>query len=117
MIINAPKLIVPELQQKSIGVLIPVANALAQGAEFEESTWNKIVDAPDRNSVSKIINEELGREERSNRLNIWMDRDGSLWAQTREERKFVGSLEITDDADIVQAAIERICRSAGVLKS
>ena len=45
-----------------------------------------------------------------------MDRTGALWANTKTDNKFIGSLEIDDESDIVQAAIERIIRSAGVLK-
>src|SRR5512139_573091 len=115
-LLSAPKHLVTELEQKSVNVLIPVANAIAQGEEITEHTWDRVVDAPDENSVRKLLNEELDREERSNKLSLYMDRQGSLWATTKDKRKFIGSLEVDDDEDIVRAAIERITRRSGVMK-
>ena len=114
----APKLLVPELQQKGISSLIPIANAIAQGYEIDDSVWDRLADAPDRNSVSKIINEEVKDMEgtRSNRLTILLDRKGSLWAIMDEERVFIGSLEIEDDNAIVQKAIERLTKNSGVVR-
>lgn len=114
----APKTLLPELQQKGISSLIPIANAVAQGYPIEASTWDRLADAPDRNSVSKIINEEVKDMEgtRSNRLTILLDRKGSLWAIMEEERVFIGSLEIEDDNSIVQKAIERLTKNSGVVR-
>ena len=114
----APKLLVPELQQKGISSLIPIANAVAQGYEIEDAVWDRLADAPDRNSVSKIINEEVKDMEgtRSNRLTILLDRKGSLWAIMDEERVFIGSLEIEEDNAIVQKAIERLTKNSGVVR-
>lgn len=114
----APKLLVPELQQKGISSLIPIANAVAQGYEIDDSVWDRLADAPDRNSVSKIINEQVKDMEgtRSNRLTILLDRKGSLWAIMDEERVFIGSLEIDDDNAIVQKAIERLTKNSGVVR-
>ena len=114
----APKLLVPELQQKGISSLIPIANAVAQGYNIDDSVWDRLADAPDRNSVSKIINEEVKDMEgtRSNRLTILLDRKGSLWAIMDEERVFIGSLEIEDDNSIVQKAIERLTKNSGVVR-
>ncbi len=113
----APKHVIPELQQKGLNTLTPVANALAQGYEIQDKVWERIVDAPDNSSTQRIINEEVkDTEGRSSRLNIMLDRNGSLWAITKEERYFIGSLEIDDERDIVKKAIERLVKNAGVMR-
>ena len=78
MFLTAPKLIVPELQQMNLKSLFPIANAIAQGYEIEDLTWNKLIDAPDYSSVSKIINEDVkdGEGERSNKLSLlWIEKE------------------------------------------
>jgi len=116
MITDAPPIISRQLQQKGVNILAPVANAISQGYELEPQDWEKVIDAPDARTASKFINDLTGKEPRSNRLDIYMDRTGALWANTKTDNKFIGSMEIDDESDIVQAAIERIIRSAGVLK-
>lgn len=117
MLETAPKEISQELKQKNIQALIPAANALARGYEIEKETWDKIVDAPNYASISKIINEEVTHSEgRSNRLTILLDRSGSLWAISGEERIFIGSLEVEDEREIVKKAIERLTKNAGVMR-
>jgi hypothetical protein len=117
MITIAPKHIARDLQQKGLTTLVPVANALAQGYEIQDSVWERIVDAPDYATTQRIINEEVKETEgRSSRLNIMLDRNGSLWAITKDERFFIGSLEVDDDRDVVKKAIERLVKNAGVLK-
>ena len=113
----APKHVIPDLQQKGLNTLVPVANALAQGYEIEDKTWERIVDAPDNPSTQRIINEEVkDTAGRSSKLNIMLDRNGSLWAITKDERYFIGSLEVDDERDIVKKAIERLVKNAGVLR-
>jgi hypothetical protein len=117
MITIAPKHIARDLQQKGLTTLVPVANALAQGYEIQDSVWERIVDAPDYATTQRIINEEVKETEgRSSRLNIMLDRNGSLWAITKDERFFIGSLEVDDDRDVVKKAIERLVKNAGVVK-
>lgn len=117
MLKSAPKELVDDLQQQGIKSLIPIAHAIAQGYEIDGDTWNKLADAPDYSTVSHIINEDVkGKEGRSNRLTIYIDRDGSMWAVSGEARLFVGSLELSDENEMVQKAIKRIIDNAGMIQ-
>ena len=108
---------VEELQQRNIKDLIPIATALHQGYDIEQDEWEAIVDAPDYNSVAKVIREDVkGKEPRKGALALYLDKKGTLWAYQDNERKFLGSLEIDDEDEIVQKALDRIIKNSGVLR-
>jgi hypothetical protein len=102
--------------QRPIQQLIPVANALAQGYEFTSEDYNKFAEMPTYKDIQSAVNEITGKEPRKSGVTIFLDRDGSLWASNKEERKFIGSLETTDDSTLVQKAITRIVDRAGVMR-
>ena len=109
--------IAEQLEQKPIGTLIPVANAIHQGYEVEDAQWSQIIEAPDQKTISTFVREQIKQvEPRKSHLGLWMDRDGSLWAFKEERRVFIGSLEIaiTDD-ELIQQAIARIVKNSGIL--
>lgn len=105
-----------DLQQKNIKSLIPVANAVAQGYEFEDKDWERITKSTDYAEVSKAVQEATGKTPRSNNLSLKIDEHGSIWAYTPHAVLFVGSLEIQDPDPIVRKAIERIISNSGILK-
>src|SRR4030042_4696081 len=45
--------------QLNIRDQIPIANALQQGYDFTEEHWQTIVDAPDGNTIAKIVQQEV----------------------------------------------------------
>jgi len=104
------------IKDRPIGQLIPIANAVAQGYELNDEDWKRLDQAPTERDVRKAIQEITDKEPRKSGLTIYMDRQGSLWAQTTTEHKFIGSLEIKDDDPIVQKAITRIVDRTGVMK-
>ena len=116
MLLSLPEGVDPNLAQRPIGTLIPIANAVAQGYEFDEEDWKKFADAPTERDIRKEILDITGKEPRKSGIMIYMDRDGSLWASNKEERKFIGSLETQDDSTLVQKAITRIVDRAGVMR-
>ena len=108
---------VEEIRQRNIKDLIPLANALHQGYEVEAEEWDKLVDAPDYNTFAKVVREDIkGKEPRKGALAIYLDHQGTLWAYQDNDRKFVGSLEVKDDSEVVQRAIDRLTKNAGVLR-
>lgn len=114
---HVPEELKEEMIQKPIGALIPVANAIAQGFTIEQGEWEKIVEAPDRNSIALIVREDVkNTTTRKNALIIKLDERGSLWVYSTNTKEFVGSLEITDESDAVRKAIERIVANSGILK-
>lgn len=110
----------PALINKVLAAAMPIANKIAQGYEFEEDTWQKLDNAPDYQSVAEVLSDFTGgKGERSNRLNLWMDRSGALWAYTKDDQRFfVGSLEVAvaKENPVIEKAIERITKNSGVLK-
>lgn len=114
---HAPQEILNQLQDHNIRDLIPIANAVHQGYEIEEATWNKLANADTSQEISSIVREDVkGADPRSNSITIRMDRDGSLWAFRQEQRYFVGSLEVSDEEETIQKAINRIVSNSGIMK-
>lgn len=113
-----PKNLREDLKQRNIKDLIPIANALSQGHEIDAEQWEKIAEAPNFSTVSKIVREDIkGSEPRSGSLTLSLDGVGTIWAFYNGERYFIGSLEISSDEDIVLKAIKRITDNSGILRS
>lgn len=107
-----------EIQQHNVKAQIPIALALEQGYEIEDDDWKRLANAPDLNTVSKILREDVkGKPPRKGSLQLFIDDVGSLWAYYDDERSFVGSLEVDSDEDSVKKSIERIIKNAGILET
>lgn len=114
---NIPDELKEEIQQRNIKDLIPVAKALEQGYEIKKDTWQDIADAPDFNTVAKIVREDVkGVAPRSGSLQLYMDSTGTIWAYYNNSKYFVGSLEVDSEDEAVQKSIKRIISGAGVLE-
>lgn len=104
------------IQQRNIKDNIPIAHAL-EDHEISDDIWQKLVEAPDINTVSKIIREEVTHQPpKKGSLQLYMDRTGTIWAFYNDERYFVGSLEVDADEEAVQKAIKRIISGGGILE-
>ncbi len=105
-----------DMQQHNIKAQVPIALALEQGYEINDAEWEKLAHAPDLNTVSKILREEVkSKPPRKGSLQAWMDDLGSIWATYKGEKFFAGSLEVDSDEEAVQMLIERIKKGAGIL--
>jgi len=106
-----------ELQQRSIKDLIPIANAVAQGYEITEDEWDKLEDAPDYSSVTRIVREDIkDQEPRRNALQLFLDSDGQITAMKDGFIHNVGYLHLDSGEDIVMSAIERIIKNTGMMR-
>lgn len=104
-----------EILQRNIKDQIPIATAIKQGYVIEEEDWSKLANASDFQEVSQIVREDIkGKERRKGTLQIFIDSMGSIWAIKEGWRKFVGSLEIKDEDEMVQQAIQRIISNSGI---
>jgi len=113
-----PPQLLSEFQQRAVRTHLPIASAIAQGYEIDDDTWQKLADAPDLNTVSKIVREDVrGEELKKGSISMSMDRTGSLWAFSHDERYFIGSLEVDNMEETVQKAINRIVKNSGILQS
>ncbi len=112
-----PQQLIEEFQQKSVNELAPIANAVYQGHEISAEAWEKLSEAPDPNTIAKIVREDIkGQLPRSNTLQLYLDREGTIWAYQKEHRYFVGSLDISAKEEPIQQAIERIVGRSGMMK-
>lgn len=112
-----PEELAPEIRQRNMMELFPIAKAVEQGYEFTTNEWQKLADASDYSEIKHIVQQEIkGVEPRKNSIQLYLDNKGTLWAFQQGERYFIGALEISDDRDTVQKAITRILHSAGIMK-
>jgi hypothetical protein len=112
-----PQDYVEEFQQKSVNELAPIANAVYQGYEISAEEWEKLSEAPDENVISKIVREDIKNQPpRKNTLQLFLDREGTIWAYQDSHRYFVGSLEISATEEPIQQAIERIVGRSRMMK-
>jgi hypothetical protein len=106
-----------EIQQKNVANIIPIANALYQGYEISNEAWDKLVDAPNDQAVRKVIREDVKDvEPRGNALQLYIDDKGTIWAFHQNKRSFVGSLELQNDDETIQKAVERIIKNSGMMR-
>src|SRR3990170_2047576 len=84
-----------DIEQRNLRELIHVAAALKQGYEIEDKEWEKLVEAPDYNTVLKVLREDVkGKSPRKGSLQMYLDEVGSIWAWQDNEKYFVGYLDI-----------------------
>lgn len=105
-----------ELADRNLAELFPIANMVEQGYEPSSDQWESILIQPDEVSIRTKVREIKGQEPRATALVLRVDDVGSIWAHKDGAKKFVGSLEITDEEPIVKSAVERIIRNSGMLK-
>jgi len=106
-----------EIIQKNIGEQIPIANALKQGYKIDEQTWDKLANAPDFQSVAKIVREEVKNKPPSvDALRLYLDGVGTIWAYKGEVKAMVGTLLVHDKSEVVQQSIQRIVNNCGMME-
>lgn len=110
MLVSAdiPKEYSEKLKIMPIRCLIPIANMWSQGYEIESNQWMKLCNAPDPTTINKLCREIKGKPAKAGSLQIEMSSDGSLYAWKDDIRYFVGHLNVEDESEVVQAAIERL---------
>jgi hypothetical protein len=105
-----------ELADRNLAELFPIANMVEQGYEPTPDEWEDILIQPDETSIRTKVREIKGQEPRASALVLYMDESGSIWAVKDGTKKFVGSLELSDDSLIVRQAVDRIIKNTGILK-
>jgi hypothetical protein len=105
-----------ELSDRNLTELFPIANMIEQGYEPTRDQWEDILSQPDASSIRQSVREIKEELPRATALILYLEETGTIWAIKDNVRKFVGSLELTDENEIVKHAIERITRNAGMLR-
>lgn len=104
-----------DIKSKSIRSQVPIAQALDAGYEIENDEWEELVDAPDFSTINAKLRDIKGKEPRSNALILMIDRDGGIKAMKSGKQVYIGWLNISDENEIVQQAIERLIKGGGIL--
>lgn len=111
-----PKEFEEEIRQKNIKDQVPISSLVTNDEyDLDEEDWQKIVDAPDFNSVSREIRQITGKKPYSNALILYMSDDGTINAEQGGQMEYVGFLNI-EGGEIAQKATQRIIKSAGILR-
>lgn len=100
----------PELAERPMRELIPIAKTLSQGFTLTAKTIGSLVKATSLGEIGSILRTVKNKPARKSSLQIEWDRKGSLWLWKNNKRKFVGMLDkegYATDED-VQQAINRI---------
>jgi len=113
----APSEVAPTLKQYNMNMLIPIANAVAEGFDVSEKQWEKILEAPDANAISTIVREEIKEipPRKSLLLIVFHESDGTIWAWQNNTRHYVGKLEVDAEDNYVKRAIERITTNSKMI--
>ena len=113
----APPEVAPTLKQYNMNMLIPIANAVAEGFDVSEKQWEKILEAPDANAISTIVREEIKEipPRKSLLLIVFHKSDGTIWAWQNNTRHYAGKLEVDAEDDYVKRAIRRITRDSKMI--
>jgi len=113
-----PKKYEQRILQRNIRDQIPIATAIKQGCEITDKQWEKLANAADFQEVSQIVREDIkGKERKKGLLQIFIDDMGTIYATKEGKRRFVGTLQIKDNDEIVQQAIQRIISNTGIRES
>lgn len=89
----------------------------AREGQLVDADWDKVAKAPDVSSLREIgkgIRGEVGRAKDA--LKIMLEDDGTIKARRKGSYEVVGFLNLESEDNVVQAAIERIERKAGIFR-
>jgi len=107
----------PELAGKPIGGLLDIIVAAREG-EFSDEDWKELALAYDRKTMLDVRRRVRGiLTKGTSRLVIWQDRDGQVYCRRGDgPQKHCGWLTREVEDDDVADAVNRLIKSAGVLK-
>ena len=111
-----PSEFMEQVKQLNIKSQIPIAQALDAGYEIDDYDWEELSEASDWQTVNDKLRKIKGKKPRSHALMLIMERDGTIRVLKNEEQQYVGFLDTYSENEIVQQAIERIVKGAGLMQ-
>lgn len=98
--------------------LVPIAKTLSHGHSIDKKQWERIIKATGPSEIRDILRNIKNKPPRKSSLQIYMDRDGSLYAWKDNKKVFIGWLDMEAYASNENAhkAIDRIVDNSGVVK-
>jgi len=106
----------PQIQEKPIRELIPIANAVSQGYDISDNDWKELERAERLSDIQKYVTTEIKNQEpRKGSLQIYLDSNGSLYCWYNQEQWNIGYLDVECSEIGVRKSIDRIIGKAGVI--
>jgi hypothetical protein len=105
-----------EIAERPMRELVPIAKTIAQGYNIGKEEWRKIKLCSNDRELADVLRKIKGQAPRKSAKVIKLSRDGSLNLWVDNQKKFLGFLEIKSEDKDVQAAIEKIKLSAGIIE-
>ena len=103
--------------QRPMRDLVPIAMTIAQGHDISKEQWRKLELCANDGELRDVLRKIKGQEPRKSAKVLKLERDGTISLWVKNEKKFVGFLNLKDaetDEDIA-AAIEKI-KSIGMIE-
>jgi len=107
------------LLTRPIKDLVALGSAIAQGYEVDKKDVDRLIEATNNNAFLGELREIKGQEPRKSAMSLYLEPDGTINAWTKDGVVYVGYLNLpssTDPSGVLDKAVERIVRSAGLIK-
>lgn len=95
---------------------IALGAAMSQGYEPNDEQIRKLAEAKSNQEFLSTIREVKNKPAKKGSLTIYLEPDGTLKAWQNNKVEFVGDLDVKSERPMVVKAIERIVKSAGILR-
>lgn len=114
---HTPEQFKSRLQLLPMKSLIPIASAVKQGYEMDLSDWEELAGAHDESTIRAKLRDLKGQEPRKSGITLKMNTDGDIRAYCAGQGYNVGYLDVANNHEVVQKAIERIINSCGIVRT
>lgn len=118
MLQEVPEKYKNQVEQLKFNYLRPMSALPKAGYLIADQDWKRFVQAGDAAEVRTLCRQIKGKPRRSSMLSIWINKDGTLQCLLQEEEKLkvIGYLDINNQDETVQKAVQRIIKNTGMLE-
>jgi hypothetical protein len=103
-----------QIKNRPIKEQIAIAKHLQNG--YPITDWDELEMADNYADVGRILRKMKGVEPKKGSIQIYLERDGSLYVWSNDFSAFIGYLDIKNESEQVQKAINRILDHSGVIR-
>ena len=117
VVLKAPEQFRKQIMGKSLNTLKLLTAASREG-QLTDEDWEEVAGAHDKSGVQDVVRRVRGTNTSAgSRIVLTWERDGNLYARRgNSDPSHLGFLHQTSDDELVNIAVERLIRAAGVIK-
>lgn len=105
------------LLTRPIKDMVALGSAISQGYDVEPEDIERLIETKNNAEFLGELREIKGMEARKSALTLYLEKDGTINAWTKDGVVHVGYLDLdTEPNPVLAKAVERIVRSAGLIK-